>query len=629
MTQSSIYALPTSPVKIVNNSTTYICFENSKDATIKVTLENISNDTIFSFQLNWLLSSKQEGTINWTGIFLPHSTIDFDLKELKFNSIGFNLYKLTLLTSGKSGEETSESVSIPVIVKHPFVLDDFSDTTICFGGNFDLELPAGYKSYQWNTGETSRSISVSDAGIYQVTVTNNDGCKVTKSVHVNEHEKIKEIFSSDTILCYNATLTPKVPSQFTAYKWLDTDEPDLTIYKEGSYVLSVKDSYGCTYLDTLNVEYSLPISLDLPEKITFCENDLARISVNSIYTKYEWSTGETRSSIIANMSGIYAVTVIDDYECEGIDFIEINFNKLPVISIKDSIMCNYEPIQLDVGEFPELVWSMKEGLKKPIVYSPGIYGVSVTDVNGCVNSRKITVENINVSVSLGADTSICEGDGAFVILKGYDSYLWSDEHEGSSAFIGEAGVYAVTVTNNGCQATDNITVAELRKPIANFSEEIFNTDVNFVNESNVDVNVRWDFGDDNYSIELDPKYSYSSPGLYQIKLIVENVCGADSITKRINMSPLAIQDFEKNMSLNIYPTIVSERVCLEVSGLTERHRVRYSVFDVTGKLVSFNDGILEVSEVRNFDTSNFSKGMYFVKVIVDDKLLGVKQFIKY
>ena len=48
-------------------------------------------------------------------------------------------------------------------------------TTFCAGENVALTAPEGF-NYEWSTGETTQSITVTEAGSYNVTITDNDGC---------------------------------------------------------------------------------------------------------------------------------------------------------------------------------------------------------------------------------------------------------------------------------------------------------------------------------------------------------------------------------------------------------------------------------------------------------------------
>jgi len=59
-----------------------------------------------------------------------------------------------------------------------------ADTMICENCTMTLDAGAGFASYQWNTGETTRTITVSKTGTYSVIAKNSDGCSAQDEVEV-------------------------------------------------------------------------------------------------------------------------------------------------------------------------------------------------------------------------------------------------------------------------------------------------------------------------------------------------------------------------------------------------------------------------------------------------------------
>ena len=57
-------------------------------------------------------------------------------------------------------------------------------TEICEGSETALKVDGEFESYSWSTGEMGRTIKVSKAGVYEVTVKTKGGCSFTTSVNV-------------------------------------------------------------------------------------------------------------------------------------------------------------------------------------------------------------------------------------------------------------------------------------------------------------------------------------------------------------------------------------------------------------------------------------------------------------
>ncbi len=90
--------------------------------------------------------------------------------------------KVTITT--KEGCIESDSV---MIYQYPNVDGGLgNDTTICLSSKLPLTAADSFISYKWNTGETTQSIIVKDAGMYVVTVTNGQGCIVSDTIDIME-----------------------------------------------------------------------------------------------------------------------------------------------------------------------------------------------------------------------------------------------------------------------------------------------------------------------------------------------------------------------------------------------------------------------------------------------------------
>ena len=75
------------------------------------------------------------------------------------------------------------------------------NTTICAGGTATLDASTNYDTYQWNTGQSTHSITITQPGTYTVTVTKN-GCSGTDSIKVLQIQKPNAFnLGRDTAIC--------------------------------------------------------------------------------------------------------------------------------------------------------------------------------------------------------------------------------------------------------------------------------------------------------------------------------------------------------------------------------------------------------------------------------------------
>lgn len=106
-------------------------------------------------------------------------------------STGATTRSIVVKTAGSYTVSITDSngcngVSSPVAVTvnanpTPVITASGSTTNVCPGKTVTLDAGAGYTSYLWSTGATTRTIVVSAAGSYSVTVTNANGCSGTSA----------------------------------------------------------------------------------------------------------------------------------------------------------------------------------------------------------------------------------------------------------------------------------------------------------------------------------------------------------------------------------------------------------------------------------------------------------------
>ncbi len=100
---------------------------------------------------------------------------------------------------------------IDIVMHIPNVLDFVDlgpDTGSCIGLSLNLDAGPGFNSYLWNTGATTRIVSVSNTGTYSVTVSDPFGCISTDEINASFYDYPVAIAGSDTSICefYPVTL---------------------------------------------------------------------------------------------------------------------------------------------------------------------------------------------------------------------------------------------------------------------------------------------------------------------------------------------------------------------------------------------------------------------------------------
>ena len=119
--------------------------------------------------------------------------------------------------------------------------------------------------------------------------------------------------------CENDTLQIAVTGSFSNYKWSTGESSNgIIINKGGTYKVTVS-SGACTGIDSLKINMNpLPV-LNTSSDTAVCAGQSAILSVNSGFSSYQWSSGETTNSITAATSGTYLVNVQSAKGCSKRD----------------------------------------------------------------------------------------------------------------------------------------------------------------------------------------------------------------------------------------------------------------------------------------------------------------------
>ncbi len=117
-----------------------------------------------------------------------------------------------------------------------------------------LSAPDGFEAYEWSNGATSQSITMNQAGSYQVSVTEAGGCKGT--------------FSSPVVVSVNGTNGPTAPTNFVA-----TTASSVQINLSWQDNAGNETSYEVYRSTSLNGNYTL-LSILPPDENTYSDTNL-------------------------------------------------------------------------------------------------------------------------------------------------------------------------------------------------------------------------------------------------------------------------------------------------------------------------------------------------------------------
>lgn len=388
--------------------------------------------------------------------------------------------------------------------------------TQCLNGNsftFNAVTAAGTHTYDFNptvgsppTGNANPygPVSFTAPGTYSVTHTiTNGGCTANTTSLILINPQPVPIANNNGPLCTGSNLVLTGTGGGT-YAWSGpggftsaVQNPTITgatPAATGIYTLTTVVA-GCTGSTTTNVTITTPTA-SAANTGPYCAG--ATIQLNApAGTAYNWTGPGGFTSNLQNptipaattgMSGVYDVTVSIG-TCSAAATTSVTVNALPTpVPTNTGAYCFGNTIQLNVGAFSTYTWSgpgvfnsnaQNPSITSAAVSNSGVYSVSVTDANGCVNTNSTTVVVNPLPVILVNAPVVCENTTIGLTATGGTAYAWtgpagftSNTQNPSipSALTNMTGNYNVTVTDaNGCVNTAVATVSVIALPIPSAS----------------------------------------------------------------------------------------------------------------------------------------------------------------
>ncbi len=283
------------------------------------------------------------------------------------------------------------------------------------------------------------------------------------------------------------------------------------------------------------VLYSPPV-VDLGPDTSVCESYL--LDAGNAGAGFHWNTGDSTRIIQVHSSGSYAVTVTNSNGCSAVDSVHVTIGIPFTLSLPDQLS-GCDSVLLDPGNIDgaSYLWNTGATSHTLTVFASGKYWVDV-EKDGCHESDTSTVGIFTAPVvSLGPDVSTCDS----VVLTPTvgnatnPSYHWSTGDTTASITVKGPlsfnGMYIVTVSNNGCSASDTIIVTLLPTPVVDLGADFQACNMATLDAGNSGSAFLWNTGEKTQSITV------NSSGDYWVQVTNAAGCSAsDTVHVTINPS---------------------------------------------------------------------------------------------
>ena len=266
------------------------------------------------------------------------------------------------------------------------------DRTLCPDETTILDVYNELSSYIWQNGFTTPTYTVTQTGIYTVSVTNACGT-VSDEVSIDYIHPISLNLGSDVVLCKGDSLVLNVASpDATSYLWQDGyNGPKYVVTTTGTYGVRV-ESICEVKTDTIRVEFIDSPSINLQKDTTLCPGDSIVYDFGIPGATYLWQDGSTAPIYTIDKTGEYAVTVNTACNVLSDHITVIVLDSIRTELGRDTFFCPTDRIILDASSntLSEYQWMDGNTQVTREVTAPGVYSVRV--FNQCEEVRdEITI----------------------------------------------------------------------------------------------------------------------------------------------------------------------------------------------------------------------------------------------
>ncbi|MBK9061002.1 MAG: choice-of-anchor L domain-containing protein [Flavobacteriales bacterium] len=422
--------------------------------------------------------------------------------------------------------QCSTSASVTIAQPTPLVAIGTISPALCQGaasGAVDVSTSGGTTPYSWSwTGPASftantEDISSLNAGGYTLTVTDGNGCSITRSFDVNQPglftvSAIPSVHGNANVSCPNSTdgaidLTVSGAVPPYSFVWsgpgsFNVASEDIAGLQAGTYSVSITDDNGCS--TDLDVTLLAPPPIAVQTTLSnfggtsiSCNGGsngsiTAQISGGNAPYTTAWTGPSGFSSAQTDLTGLsagtYQLAITDANGCMTDQVAEItqpfaltatNGGTSPASCFGSAT--GQATVHVTGGRSPySYTWNTNpaQHAATSTGLSAGSYTVSVTDANGCTTTATMTVGGPIAALAIlppSITNVLCHGSNTGAATAQATggtapyTYTWntSPQTNGPTATGLVAGTFIVTVTDAaGCTTSRNVIITQPQQPLA-------------------------------------------------------------------------------------------------------------------------------------------------------------------
>ncbi len=504
-TTSTLYTLTTTASFCSESSTVYV---HVGDIQVTEVINDVS------------CYGNNNGSINITvtGAYLPityqwSGPGGFSSSSEDLSNLSPGTYQLSITDNQGCTAQYNYTVTEPSELIGSYTTSNFNGYQIdCYGnltGTVDYTVSGGTTPYNFSwSGPNSFSANTEDinnleAGLYQLTLTDNNGCTINELIQINQPDELILSATTSDASCFSfcdGSIDASITGGFGSYSisWDNgATTEDLSSLCTGSFDITVTDDNSCTQSASYMINEPSEIQLAISASNSNCSQSDGEVAVAATggvpgYT-YQWDdAGNSTTATVNNLpAGTYNIVVTDNTGCTANGSATVNDQAGgsvdAVVDLNATCFgyCDGQASATMTGGTAPYTYSWSTGGNGTTETNlcAGTHSIVVTDFVGCSTTDTITILEpglltLNTSETPVSCNGLCDGEAIVTISGGTTPYTiqWDDPSNQNTLTASGlcTGTYTVSVTdNNGCSTSAPQLVSEPNALSINFTSPTF------------------------------------------------------------------------------------------------------------------------------------------------------------
>ncbi len=608
----------------------------SAPASIAIQVANPPNPP--SIIANGSLEFCQGGQVTLSSTYNSGNTWNNGQTNSSITVISSGSYNVRI-TDGNGCSSTSNTINVTVNpTPNKPTISPQRATNFCSGNNTVL-VSSGENQYNWNNGQTTQSITVSNAGTFFLTVTSNKGCTSPASDPITTNifptPSAPSISANrNPVICANENITLNSNPQLN-YAWSNGQNgQSITVNQTDGYSVRAIDGNGCysspsnTITVNVNPLPSKP-TISTSGSTTICQGQ--QVTLRSNYGNgLVWNTNQNAQEISVGSAGQYSVKYRDGNGCESTsDVTNVTVNSLPatpaINNLRPTTFCedDYTTLSIPVSSNDyRYNWSTGQNTQDININTNSNITATVTQyATGCTSpvSSPVTirVNRLPTSPQITANrkAEICANETITFSSDNQPNYFWSSGESSQSITVNKSTNYSVrTKDGNQCFSKPSNVIFLIVNPLPNkpvispFSSTILCEGQKVTMEANYNTGLTWSTNQTTKQIDV------STAGSYTVKYQDNNGCVSLSDPLSIIVNPLPVAPKIQNERPIVFCR--NDSTILAIPAAPDQFYYTWNNGQKTQKIIVKNQGTISAT-ITNIKTGCISPQAEAVSITVN------------